>query len=484
MPVGTGAEPLRILTVSTADRAGGAELVARTLFEAYRRLGHQSWLAVGRKVSDDPDVLVIPNPGPHGEWSRLCQRVDRSLAPLDERVRAVWRVRHLARKFGERGNELDRAAGREDFRYPASHRVLELAPESPEVVHCHNLHGGYFDLAALPRLSRRAPLFLTMHDAWLLSGHCAHSFECERWRTGCGECPDLTIYPSLEVDGTVENWRRKQAIYRQSRLYLATPCRWLMDRVHASILAAGIVESRIIPYGIDLDTFCPGEKPAVRSQLGIPQDARVLLFAANGIRQNIWKDYRTMRSAVHEVGHRAGGPPVLFLALGDSAPPEQVGQAEIRFIPHQSSAADVARYYQAADIYLHAARADTFPNAVLEALGCGLPVVGTAVGGIPEQVRGLRQGGFPAEVGNIHAEDRATGFLIPLGDAGTMAQALARLVDDEALRAQLGRNAAMDARLRFRAERQVQDYLGWYEEVAARRRSGREHGTAEARPHV
>ena len=65
-------------------------------------------------------------------------------------------------------------------------------------------------------------------------------------------------------------------------------------------------------------------------------------------------------------------------------------------------------YYQAADIYIHAAKADTFPNVVLEALACGLPVVATAVGGIPEQI-----------------DHERTGFLVPPGDAAGMAEARA-----------------------------------------------------------
>jgi len=69
---------------------------------------------------------------------------------------------------------------------------------------------------------------------------------------------------------------------------------------------------------------------------------------------------------------------------------ERIGQAEVKFVPYQSSPEDVAKYYQIADVYVHAARADTFPNTVLEALACGAPVVATAVGGIPEQIKGLR----------------------------------------------------------------------------------------------
>ena len=50
---------LRILQISTADMGGGAEKIAYDLFTSYRYLGHQSWLAVGTKKSQDPDVFSI-----------------------------------------------------------------------------------------------------------------------------------------------------------------------------------------------------------------------------------------------------------------------------------------------------------------------------------------------------------------------------------------------------------------------------------------
>jgi glycosyltransferase involved in cell wall biosynthesis len=58
------------------------------------------------------------------------------------------------------------------------------------------------------------------------------------------------------------------------------------------------------------------------------------------------------------------------------------------FCAHLTQARDVAKYYQAADLYVHAAVADTF-LASLEALACGTPVVATGVGGIPEQIPNL-----------------------------------------------------------------------------------------------
>ncbi|MEJ7809946.1 MAG: glycosyltransferase [Gemmatimonadaceae bacterium] len=454
---------LRILQVSITDRGGGAEQIAWRLFESFRARGHRSWLAVGQKRSADPDVFVIPNHVGRGPWYDFWQGV----AARAEGVRGAWRVGEPARALAEPTRTIDRYRGFEDFHFPGTGRLLDLTPELPDVIHCHNLHGRYFDLRALQWLSHRRPVVLTLHDPWLLSGHCSHSLECDRWETGCGQCPDLTLHQRVERDATAHNWRRKQAIYVASRLHVATPSRWLMDRVQRSMLAPAAAETRVIPHGVDLTVFRPLDRRAARETLGIPADARVLLFTANGIRRHRIKDYETLRSAVALVAAHLRAQRVLFVALGDGSPSERIGEAEIRFVPFQDDPQVVARYYQAADIYIHAARADTFPNVVLEALACGKPVVATAVGGIPEQVRSLA-GGVDTGAWQSYTRDQATGALVPLGDAAGLAAAVERLLGDDALLEQVGANAVADARARFDLQRHADDYLRWYDELRRR----------------
>ena len=111
---------------------------------------------------------------------------------------------------------------------------------------------------------------------------------------------------------------------------------------------------------------------------------------------------------------------------------------------------EVAEWYRAADLCVHPARADTFPNVVLESLACGTPVVATSVGGIPEQIHDVDNHVF------------STGALVPAGDSGAMSFAIRRLLEDDALRARLGANAAADARARFDLERQVDRYIDLY----------------------
>src|SRR5207249_2562667 len=136
--------------------------------------------------------------------------------------------RRIAGALADPAARIDYHLGREDFRFPGTRELLSLTPEPPDVFHAHNLHGGYFDLRLLPALSRRSPFVLTLHDAWLLSGHCAHSLDCERWLGGCGACPDLSLYPAVKRDATAQNWQQKRRIYADARLHVATPSRWLM----------------------------------------------------------------------------------------------------------------------------------------------------------------------------------------------------------------------------------------------------------------
>jgi glycosyltransferase involved in cell wall biosynthesis len=442
--------PLRILQVSTYDTIGGAEKVAWNLFQTYRARGYGSWLAVGHKLGNDPDVWVIPNHGLDGRWARFWRGLHSRLQSREGQAQGLSWLGSLVHTLAEPGRALDHYRGVEDFRFPGTWQLLEPARQRPDIIHCHNLHGGYFDLRALPWLSQQVPVVATLHDAWLLSGHCAHSLGCERWKMGCGHCPDLTIDPPIQRDATAYNWQRKRDIYTNSRLYIATPSRWLMHKVEQSMLAASVVEARIIPNGVDLSIFHPADKRAVRAALDIPQGAKVLLFAATAVRENTWKDYRTLRMAVDRVVEHLHGYKVLFIALGEDAPAEHVGQAEVRFVPFQKDPEAVAQYFQAADVYAHAARADTFPNTVLEALACGAPVVATAVGGIPEQI-----------------DDGRTGFLVPAGDVEALASRLVQVLSDDALRQRMGIQAAKVARRRFDLRRQVDAYLEWYAKLVS-----------------
>lgn len=458
--------PLRILQVSTSDVAGGAERSAKNLAVAFRALGHESWLAVGTKREDDRHTFAIPNDERRNAIVRAIDDLRRDPNALIHRIRGLGRLSSLARRVAEPARMLDTIRGREDFHFPGTARLLELPPATPDVVHVHNLHGGYFDLAALPELSHRVPTILNVRDGWLMSGHCAFSLNCERWKTGCGNCPDLTLFPAVTRDATAFNWSRKRAILAASSLYVATPSEWMMNRVRESIVALGAAGTRVIPNGVDTRTFRPGDRAAARTRLGIEQDATVLLLAANGLRFNVWKDYKTLRAAIEMLGAQSWPARTIVLAVGDDAPAETIGSIELRFVPFESQNERLAEYYRAADLYLHAARVESFGNVLLEARACGTAIVATAVGGIPEQVRALACDWAPKSLPQ-HDADHATGVLVPERDPRAFAGAVTMLLRDPALRATIAANGKSHVHDDFTLALQAERFVEWYREILA-----------------
>jgi glycosyltransferase involved in cell wall biosynthesis len=99
---------------------------------------------------------------------------------------------------------------------------------------------------------------------------------------------------------------------------------------------------------------------------------------------------------------------------------------------------DVPARLAQADLFVLPSRSEAFPNAVLEAMAAGLPVVASAVGGIREVI-----------------EDEVTGLLTPAGDAPAVADRLSRLMGDAALAAGLARRARAFVQSRYSFDRMV-----------------------------
>jgi glycosyltransferase involved in cell wall biosynthesis len=454
----------RILLVNNSDVGSGAGRIAWSLLEGARARGHDVRYIVDISHTGSPDVALLSEARSAGRWRRPLLQLGDSLMPLVGRVRGARWIRTQLHRLAHPDRIRDHWRGVEQFSFPATWKLLDFMPPAPDLVHCHDLLGEYFDLRALPWLSGRVPVVLTLHNTWLFTGHCSHPLDCTRWMGGCGSCPDLRIYPPLRRDGTAGNWLRKAGIHNSSRLYVAAPCQWLMDMVEESMLKPAVRLSRVIPHGVDLTVFRPGDRESVRALLGIPTGTFVMMLTAAGGQHNTWKDLPTLTEAVGRVAEKLPGRDVELIIVGGHGADQWVNGARIRFLPFQADRAKMARYYQAADVYTHSTKADTFPTAVLEALACGTPVVATRVGGIPEQVRHLSL----TQVGHSGSSEHragATGILVPPADAAEFAAAIRILAVDESLRSALGRNAADDAAVRFDNERQVSEYLAFYEAV-------------------
>ena len=414
---------MNILMLNTYDRGGGAEQVACDLFHAYRGAGHDARMLVRYQWTTDHNISTLnPYQGTYF-WSGMCAKLENIISKQSSFYGKFHWLDWLRRTaFPKRW--LDHLSGAADFNYPSSWNLLD-DEWKPDIIHAHNLHGDYFDLRAFEMLGQRIPIVWTLHDTWAFTGHCAHFLECERWLSGCGHCPDLKRPPSILLDGSAKNYQTKKMIYEKSKFAVAAPSHWMMSNVERSILRDK--EKRVIPNGIDLSIFKRGNKQFARRALGLPGEAFICLYVSSfGAQTNPYKDYTTISRTVEILTSII--PDIFFICIGGST--LQTRQSHSLFTGFVDDRNLMALYYQASDILLHAANAENFPCALLEAMACGTAVVATAIGGISEQI-----------------ENGQTGFLVPRKDADEMARIVLLLQKNPPLLAEVSQNASKVAQI-------------------------------------
>lgn len=372
--------PVKLLFINKYDRNGGAAIAAWRLHEALkRRFDTQDRFLVGIKCEDDPEVRATRGQG----WPNTL----------------------------ERGlNFLLNRLGLQYVYFPVSTpRILrEVKQFKPDLIHLHNLHGGYFDLSLLERLSRTCPLVWTLHDMWAFTANAAHTFGDESFKTMKAAPGEHHQFPDTGLNTGSWLLNRKRNIYGHSRLTVVCPSKWLYDLACKAPVFEG-VPIHWIPNGVDTRKFKPClNRTELRDQMGLSKDRFVLLFSAEKPRSSQYKGGAGLLDVL-EVLDRSGIPMDL-LVTGKEPLQTSYKNLRIRHLGFIRSEAEMIAAYQVADLYIYPTRADNLPNTLMEAMACGLPCVSSGVGGCAELV-----------------QDGKTGYVVPVQDAQAMSQAILEL---------------------------------------------------------
>jgi len=171
-----------------------------------------------------------------------------------------------------------------------------------------------------------------------------------------------------------------------------------------------------VPTGIDTDAFIPGDKRAARQRLGLPLDAKIIGIVAT---LRSWKGHSYLLDAFAELPDKT-----THMAIVGDGPQQHALKSQISRlglddrVTMPGNLGDVVPWLQAMDIFALPSYANEgVPQAILQAMSCGIPVVSTTIGSITEAVR-----------------DRETGIIVPPRDSAALGGALHELLNDADLR--------------------------------------------------
>jgi glycosyltransferase involved in cell wall biosynthesis len=254
----------------------------------------------------------------------------------------------------------------------------------PDVVLLGNLHGVGLDPRLLREVFARWPSLILLHDLWWLTGRCAYTGRCAKFAQGCdAACPTASEYPPLDPALIADAWAEKRVLLSGERSpILVGYSSWAVSMAQAAFPAAPKPRIEQIRLGVPLDIFRPSDRDLCRDRLGLPRDRFIVLFSARYLTDprkggdQIWSLIRDLRL-----------PDMLFVAVG-GGDLRQLGLPADRFrsLGLVESQAQMALVNAAADVVVLPSTEETFGQTSIEAMACGVPVIGHGLTGTADAV--------------------------------------------------------------------------------------------------
>lgn len=403
---------MRILHLNQSDVIGGAAIAGYRLHQGLLEQGIDSKMLVGTVKTDSDRITSFPRKP---------------------------RLENLINRF-TRYTGLNYINLFSSFNIP-NHKFYQDA----DILNFHNLHTGYFNYLAIPTLNKSKPAVFTLHDMWSFTGHCAYSYDCDRWELGCGKCPHPDTYPAIYRDSTRIEWKLKDWSYSKSNLVIVTPSNWLTEQAKKSILQRFPIHQ--IPYGIDTNAYLPVDRLLCKSILDIPSNKRVLLFGADSLKDRR-KGGDLLLKALQQLSQSLKAETILLtFGNGSESITSELGMRTIN-LGYIDSDRLKSIAYSAADLFIFPTRADNLPLVLQESMACGTPMISFDIGGVSDLVRPM-----------------VTGYLAKPEDVNDFCNGIVMLLEDDRLRQTMSAHCRAIALAEYPLELQAKRYIELYKKM-------------------
>ena len=317
--------------------------------------------------------------------------------------------------------------------------IYKLKRIKPDVIHIHNVHLWVINIPLLMKYIKKKHIktVWTLHDCWSFTGHCPYFtlINCNKWKSGCYNCPQYMEYPKSFIDNSKYMWKLKKKWFSGVKnMTIVTPSEWLARLVKKSYLKDYTV--RVINNGIDLDVFKPRDSD-FRDKQGIPRNKYIILGVAFDWGKRKGLDvFVKLAKILDEKKYQ-------IVLVGTDCNVDKILTENIISIHRTQNQQELAEIYSAADLFVNPSREDNFPTVNIESIACGTPVVTFRTGGSPEII------------------DETCGSVVDCDDVDTLENEIHRICETKPYseKACLERAKTFDNRKRF------EEYIKLYERI-------------------
>lgn len=267
----------------------------------------------------------------------------------------------------------------------STHKLISIIErEKPDIVHLHCINGYFVNIYKIVSYLNRHHIktVLSLHAEFMHTANCGYAFDCEKWKTGCGQCPRYKQETkSLLFDGTHRSWILMKRAFEEfgNCLIVTSVSPWLESRAKQSPILSDAKHVTVL-NGLDTTVFKLYDKLECRCKFNIPEDKKMVFHAT----ATFSIDRNSIKGGWYVCELAKLMPDVLFVVAGPHADGISVPN-NVRLLGRIANQTDLAQLYAAADTTVLASKRETFSMVVAESLCCGTPVVGFMAGG-PESI--------------------------------------------------------------------------------------------------
>ncbi len=337
---------LKVLHINTLDTQGGASQVAIDLIS---QLDAGCHLVTLKRHSGNSKVIKLKKN--YVDW----------LFFLIDKVNWRLGMRTPIRTLLTLDNE---------FNYTYEKLIKLKEYREANVIHLHNIHGGFFDFITLEKIANEKKIIWTLHDMWAITGGEAHTFENENYKKGIATTPYINIYPLLNpiLDRRQYFLEKKKYIYEkiyQSIIFVPVS-HWLNSNFKQAFVYNSHLRLQVIHNGIDTNIF-------VNKNKRLWSKPRLLFFnLVNPFKgSQVFAEILTKVSVDFE----------LYI-VGEKLK----AKSSSYFVNYIESREVLSELYNEVDFLIFPSLAENFPLTLLEAMSCGVCVISSNVGGISEML--------------------------------------------------------------------------------------------------
>ena len=328
-----------IIQVNNCDLTG-RRFNGHDLQLSLNKLGHKSFQFVLEKYGNEPTTIPLCNPN-------------------ELFIRSIIR-------------NLEYQLSMANLLYPFGNNLLNHSLfKNADIIHYHLIHNYFLSIFDFLKLTSLKPSVWTVHDPWVVTGHCIYPRECMGWKNGCLKCPNVNdaVLP-MQMDKASQIWKIKNQVYCQMDVDIIVASQFMEDYIKNSPLTAHFKHIHKVPFGIEVESFQNRDKNKARDRFKIAKGSFTIAFRSDsnknkGLKYIIWM-LEKLNTDI----------PITLITIGVEPLPSYIAEKyHIIELGWSNDLETLYDFYAAGDVFLMPSLVESFGLMAIEAMAAGCPIV-------------------------------------------------------------------------------------------------------------